>query len=60
MEILPTQLFFALNGSFSEPYLLPTMSANPEKFNAVAYTYSAGIKMRRRFTNYKRRRKKSI
>jgi hypothetical protein len=46
MEILPTQLFFALNGSFSEPYLLPTMSANPEKFNAVAYTYSAGIKMR--------------
>jgi hypothetical protein len=31
IEILPIQLFFALNGSFSEPYLLPTMSANPEK-----------------------------
>jgi hypothetical protein len=29
IEMLPTQLFFSLNGSFTEPYFLPTMSANP-------------------------------
>lgn len=31
IEMLPAQLFFLLNGSFTEPYLLPTMSANPAK-----------------------------
>jgi len=31
IEMLPAQLFFSLNGSFTEPYLLPTMSAKPAK-----------------------------
>jgi hypothetical protein len=31
IEMLPIQLLFSLNGSFAEPYLLPTMSAKPEK-----------------------------
>jgi hypothetical protein len=29
IEMLPIQLLFSLNGSFAEPYLLPTMSAKP-------------------------------
>jgi hypothetical protein len=29
IEMLPIQLFFLLYGSFVEPYVLPTISANP-------------------------------
>lgn len=34
IEMLPAQLFFRLNGSFAEPYLLPTMSAKPASYMA--------------------------